>query len=464
MDVEPRSPHRDRMGSRDAGFLYLERPHAPLHIACVAVLDRPIQLEALARRVEARLPRMRRYAQRAVEVPLSLGHPLWRDDPDFEVRRHLHRWSLPAPGGETELEELVAELLTRPLDRSQPLWEMHLVEGLHGGRAALVQKVHHCMVDGLAGAQLLEVLLDDEPEAEPAPPPASAAAALPGPSRRLGGALREGAARGARLSAGMVGALLKPAAAREAVTRLRNAAWSALQLAVDDVPEMPWNRRLSPRRRLCFTRLPFEGVRRVRAARGGTVNDVVLCVLAGGLRRYLVASGRSALRRELAALVPVSLRSADEARSLGNRISAMLVPLAVDVESEIARLAATRGITFRLKEDSAWVGIDGLLSLLDEMPPALVAFAARQLRIGRLASCVCTNVPGPRETRFLGEACVEALYPVVPIADGIGLGLAVFSYDGWLHVGLNADAETVPDLDKLARGIEDAFQELLGAA
>jgi WS/DGAT/MGAT family acyltransferase len=259
-------------------------------------------------------------------------------------------------------------------------------------------------------------------------------------------------------------ALGRPNAARSAVDRLRNAAFSALQLASDDVAELPWNAPLGPRRAVAFTRLPLSGVRRIRAARGGSVNDVVLAVLAGGLKRWLEAYGRDTRGLELTALVPVSLRRAPEAAQLGNRIAAMLVPLAVDPPDEAARLAATRAATTRLKSSGAWTGIDALLELVDALPAPLVAAVGRHLRLGRLANLIATNVPGPKETRWLCGAKVEELRPLVPIADGMGLGLAVFSYDGWLNVGLNADPELVPDLEKLERGLEEAFAALLGGA
>ncbi|RIK89583.1 MAG: hypothetical protein DCC71_25910, partial [Proteobacteria bacterium] len=246
--------------------------------------------------------------------------------------------------------------------------------------------------------------------------------------------------------------------------RLRDAAWSAVQLTARDLPSMPWNAPLGPRRRLAFARLPMDGVRRIRAARGGTVNDVVLCALAGGLHRYLRHGGLPTRGVELTALVPVSLRSPHEARALGNRISGMLVPLAVDPGHEAPRLAATRAITDRLKTSSAWTGIDALLGALEALPPALVAAVGQGVSLGSLANVIATNVPGPREPRWLCGRRVEALQPIVPIVDGIGLGLAVFSYDGWLHVGLNADAGLVPDLEKLEQGIGEAFTELVQGA
>jgi WS/DGAT/MGAT family acyltransferase len=277
-------------------------------------------------------------------------------------------------------------------------------------------------------------------------------------------ALFAAGSRRAQRGVGALGVLARPAAARGAVERLRSAAFTALRLATDEVPLLPWNGPIGPERRLAFTRLPMEGVRRIRDHFGGSVNDVVLSVVAGGLQRLLGSVGIPTRGLELTALVPVSLRSADQAASLGNRISAMLVPLAVDVEGEPGRLRATRAITERLKARSDWVGIDALLALLDELPPALVAGVGRRLRVGRLANLIATNVPGPRETRWLCGVRVDGLRPIVPIVDGIGLGIAIFSYAGWLEIGINADAASVPDPEKLQRGIEAAFASLEAAA
>ena len=455
----PQMPRR--MTTRDAGFLYLERPHAPLHIGCVALLDAPLSLDELARHIRARLPRMRRYGQRAVGVPLDAGHPTWEDDPRLDVRRHLHRWSLPGPGGEGEIAEAVGHLLTLPLERSRPLWDMHLLEGLAGGGCALLQRVHHCMVDGMAGAQLLEVLLDETRQAHtPLPLREALPTELPSEATRLAHAIGSAITGGARRGVGALGVLTRPAAARKAVEQLRSAAFTALRLAVGDVPELPWNGPIGPDRCLAFTRLPMAGVSRIRDRFGGTVNDVVLSVLAGGLHRQLASVGVSTRAMELTAMVPVSLRSAAEASRLGNRISALLVPLAVDLENEPARLRATCAITERLKARNDWVGIDALLALLDELPATVTANFGRRMKLGRLANLIATNVPGPRESRWLCGRRVEELRPIVPIVDGIGLGVAIFSYAGWLQVGINADADSVPDPGKLQHGMEEAFAEL----
>jgi len=453
-----------RMSATDAGFLYLDRPHAPLQIASLLLLERGVGVEALVARVESRIWRMPRYAQRAMAVPLALGHPSWEPAPEFDARDHVRRWALPSPGGEHELASLAARLLEQPLQRTRPLWEMHLIEGLHDGRTALLIKVHHCMVDGLSGVRLLDEMLDTSSAvADPFP--------VPLPRRRepaagelVRRALGDGLRRQLRSAAALADAIRRPSQARQAARGLLDAAWSSVRLATGEIPKLPWNEALGPRRQLYFTSLPLEPLHALRKARGATVNDIVLCGLAGGLHRYLRAIGVRTRGLELTALVPVSLRSAEEAASLGNRISAILVPLAVDVEDELARLAATRAITNRLKAEGAWTGIDALLRLLDDVPPALVALAGRGVRNVRIANLIATNVPGPRETRFLCGSRVEAIHPVVPIADGLGLGLAVLSYAGTLYLGLNADPALVPDLEKLGRSIESAFDELRSRA
>ncbi len=452
------------MSATDAGFLSLDRPHAPLQIASLLLLERAVGVDELVARVESRLWRMPRYAQRAMSVPLALGHPSWEPAPEFDARDHIRRWALPSPGGEHELAELAARLLEQPRQRDRPLWEMHLIEGCHDGRAALMIKVHHCMVDGLSGVRLLDEILDTSTNvSDPLPVPLPRRRA-PAPADLIRRALGDGFRRQLRSAAALADAMRRPTQAREAVRGLLDAAWSSVRLATGEIPKLPWNEALGARRQLYFTSLPLEPIHAVRKLRGATVNDMVLCGLAGGLHRYLRAIGVRTHALELTALVPVSLRSAEEAATLGNRISAILVPLAVDVEDEVARLAATRAITARLKSDGAWTGIDALLRVLDDLPPALVALAGRGVRNMRIANVIATNVPGPREARYLCSSRVEAIHPIVPIADGLGLGLAVLSYAGTLYIGLNADPALVPDLEKLGRSIDAAFAELRSRA
>lgn len=456
----PTSPRR--MSATDAGFLYLDRPHAPLQIASLVWLSGSIGADELAGRIEARIARAPRFAQRAMRVPLALGHPTWEDAPDFDAREHVQRWVLPDAAGDYALCELAARLLVQPLQRDRPLWEMHLIEREHEGRCALLVKAHHCMADGLAGVRLLDAILDPRPSpgiadrqrtpAPPTPQTGAGARALRALGENLRGQLRSAAA--------VAEAVRHPSRARGSARRLLDATRWALRLATHELPAMPWNQRIGPRRALYFTRLPFDAVRQVRRAHGATVNDVVLCALAGGLHRYLEAIGVRTNALELLGLVPVSLRRPDEIATPCNRVSAILAPLAVHLDDELARLRATVAITERLKATAAWSGIEALLELAELLPPALVEASLRRKQSLRIAHLVATNVPGPREERFLGSRRVEEVYPVVPIADGLGLGVAVLSYCDALHVGLNADPALVPDLEKLGHAIEAAFQSL----
>jgi diacylglycerol O-acyltransferase len=455
-----------RLSAMDASFLHLERPRAPLHIGCVVCLEGALSIEALVRHLEHRLPGRRRWAERLAAAPLGLAHPSWVAVPDFEPQDHVQRWRLPEPGGERELREVVGALLARPLEKDRPLWEAHLLEGLANGDSAVLLKVHHCMVDGMAGASLLDSLLEERPRARRRPTPrrpigaAPAHEAEPASSRRLADTLADAVAapvRAARDATGLLGALGSPGRLAGAAAEAGGFAWRA---AHGERPAMPWNGDLGPRRRLAFARLSLLDARWIRSAHGGTVNDVVLTALAGGLRRHLAWAGVPIPGGVLHALVPVSLRTPHEASALGNRLAALRVPLALGPDRELDRLAATCRVTERLKAARRYEGIAALLAAIDWLPAPLVAFAAGRLPWRALAHLLATNVPGPRTPRFLAGRPVRALYPIAPLVHGMGLALAVFSYAGWLHVGLHADPDRVPELEKLRVGIEESFAAL----
>jgi len=451
-----------RMTSLDAGFLYLERAQAPLHVGCLLQLDGALSLAGLMRHMESRMPRLRRFSQRPAPTPFALAHPAGEDDRDFDQRHHVQRWRVPEPGGDAELGELVETLMARSLERRRPLWEAHLVEGPDGGGAALLFKVHHCMIDGVSGAALLQVLLETSRHAPhrvpPAPPedrPSPPARAVETASAALAGS--------ARLAVGALD-VLRRTPVRHSVGALREAGSFALAAAIGERQRMPWNAPLGARRSLALTRLSLQDARWIRSAHGGTVNDVVLTALAGGLRRYLQASGVSLRDATLHALVPVSLRSPGEVGTLGNRISALRVPLALAPEQELERLRATCETMEGLKERRAFVGLGLLLGAIELLPAPLVALAGSRARLDAFAHLVASNVPGPREQLSIAGHPVRAIHAIAPITDGMGLSVAIFSYRGWLHLTLYADADLVPDLDKLRAAIEEAFAALRGAA
>jgi WS/DGAT/MGAT family acyltransferase len=345
------------------------------------------------------------------------------------------------------------------LERDRPLWEAHLIDGMAGAGTALLLKVHHCMVDGVAGASLLEVLLDEKPRARRDAPASwfcapEAAARTPMRAARALGASLVTPLRG---MAATLGALLHPGRCAAALSGAGE--WAARAIR-GEAHRLPWNAPLGPRRSIAFTRLPLDDARRVRTAHGGTVNDVVLTALAGGLRRYLQARGLRDRPESVTAFVPVSLRAPGEATLPGNRFSALRVPLALEPADELDRLAAISATTERLKERRAFEGLWTLLSAVEVLPAPLVAHAARRAPLPVIAHLLATNVPGPRGPRWLAGRKVCALHPIAPIADGMGLSAAVFSYAGGLHVGLHADAGRVHDLEKLRTGIEEAFAAL----
>ena len=447
-----------RMTSLDAAFLHLERRHGPLHVGCVIRLDRPLSLERLQRHLASRLARLTRFAQRAVRAPFSLAHPAWEDDPDFDLADHVERWSVPRPGGEAELGDLVATLMARPLDLERPMWEAHLFEDLGDDSSALLLKVHHCMIDGVSGAALLDALLESTPHSTRRA--AATPGAAPGVSARAASTAASALVEPVRRAALAIGALGSRDAMRRSGTALRDAGEFALAAALGDAPRLPWNAPLGRRRRLAFLRFSLADARWIRSAYGGTINDVVLTALAGGLRRYLQATGAPLRGALLHALVPVSLRAPGHEGALGNRLSAMRVPLAIAPESDLDRLSETCTTMELLKARRAFEGVALLVGAIELLPPPLVALGAAAAPIDMIAHLVATNVPGPREPRYLAGRSVRAIHAIAPITDGMGLSAAVFSYAGWLHFGLHADADLVPDLDKLRAGIEETLAAL----
>jgi WS/DGAT/MGAT family acyltransferase len=449
------TPGGGRLGIADAGFFHLEKAEAPLHIAALAIVDGPLAACEVAARIRERLPRLAGHALRVRRAPLDLAHPAWEPAPDLDPSGHVQRWALPAPGGESELLEVASQLIAQPLSRARPLWEMHVIEGLSGGRSALLHKLHHCACDGELGVQVLGELLDGAPPAERGSSRARPQRAAAGGN--LGAALRDEWERRREARKALVLAAVHPADAARVLQRVAAGARALLDVAAPP-PPLPWNERLQPRRQIGLIRLPLDELRYIRRAWGTTVNDVVLSIVAGGLRRYLGALGLGVAR--LRALVPMSLRALGAKPSDANRISAMLVPLAVEIHDEVERLVETNRLTQELKLRAAWEGVSLLLAGLSALPAPLFAGLARALRPGRFANLVATNVRGPEVAGELLGRRVSAVYPFTPIADRLGLGVAVLSYGGWMHFGLNADAEHVPELEKLLRGIQESYEEL----
>lgn len=456
----------ERLTGLDASFLYLEEPDTPMHVGGVLILEAPPGgVEVIADLVAARLPLVPRYRQRVVEVPGHLANPVWVDDPEFDIAYHVRRSGLPRPGTEAQLLDLVSRLTSRPLDRRRPLWEAYLVEGLSEGRVAVVTKTHPALVDGLSAIDIGQVLLDVEPDA-PAPAPDDWR-----PRRAPSGVelVQQAIDEYVRSPSSIVDT------ARAAVTDVRSTAarlsgvagglLRTARRAVLPAPSSPLNAPVGRQRRVAVARAQLDDVKKIRKAHGGTVNDVLLTVVTGALREWLLSRGQPVVAgTSVRALVPVSLQ--DDEAVAGNRVSSFLVDLPVGEPNPRVRLArlsyAMRGIA----QQGRSVGADSLIALTGFAPPTLHALGARAARglSRRLFNLVVTNVPGPQLPLYAAGSRMLEVFPVVPLARGQGLSIGMTSYDGRVFFGLNADRDSVGDVDVLADLIEQEVGELVEAA
>jgi diacylglycerol O-acyltransferase len=437
-----------------------------MHVGGVLILEAPPGgVDALAALVEARLPLVPRYRQRVAEVPGHLANPVWVDDPDFDIAYHVRRNGLPRPGTEAQLLDLVSRLMGRPLDRSRPLWEAYLVEGLSEGRVAVVTKTHPALVDGLSAIDIGQVLLDVEPDA-PAPE-----ASEWRPQRPLNGAqlvwqaLDEYVRRPSVIVDTARGAVTD---VRSTAARLTGVAGGLLRTARKTIlpaPQSPLNASIGRQRRVAVARAELHDVKKIRKAHGGTVNDVLLAVVTGALREWLLSRGQPVVAgTSVRALVPVSMQ--DEEAIPGNRVSSFLVDLPVGEPNPRVRLTrlsyAMRGIA----QHGQSVGADSLIALTGFAPPTLHALGARAARglSRRLFNLVVTNVPGPQLPLYAAGSRMLEVFPVVPLARGQGLSIGMTSYNGRVFFGLNADRGGVGDVDVLADLIEQEVEELVETA
>ena len=457
----------DRLSALDASFLHLERLETPMHVGALTVFEGEsfftpggrFRIGAVRDLVASRLDRIPRFRKRLQTVPLDAGHPIWVDDDHFDIRQHVRLAALPSPGDRAQLLTLFERLQAQLLDRARPLWELWFVEGVEDGHVALIQKIHHSLVDGVSGVDVATVLLDVAPGvAVPDPVPWEPAAA-PSPGRLLLDTLKEQVERPAA-------AVLRRGAAEPdgppASDRLAHVARSIASLAGGGVaaPRTSLNRTVGRSRRFGCVRVPLDEVKTVRRTLGGTVNDVILAGVTGGLARLLGARGELTPDLTLKAFCPVSVRDDAQRLQLGNRLSGMLVPLPVGEPDAGRQLALVRAATEDLKDREQALGASALLNLTELAAPTLLGLGARAAHHQPFFNLICTNVPGPQVPLYcLGGRMLEA-YPMVPLSKNLSLGVAILSYCGYLHVGLLADRDLWPDLEVLEAGIDEAFSEL----
>jgi WS/DGAT/MGAT family acyltransferase len=462
-----------RLSGLDASFLYFETPTMHMHVCATIVFDPSTMpggysFEKIKDHIRSRLHLVPPFRRRLASVPFNIHHPVWVEDAHFDLDYHVRRMGCPAPGSEEQLAEIAGDVASRPLDRTKPLWEMWVVEGLENGHVALVAKMHHCTIDGVSGANMLVHLLDLEPGPPPRPEPEEWH-----PERRptdvelVGQALLARMVKpvqGVRIAAKTVGSI-----AKFVTTRVRREGpGMATPLTA---PRTSFNTTITPHRKVAYARIPLDEVKMIKRTFGTTVNDVVLAVCAGALRRYLTRHDELP-DKSLLAVVPVSVRAGDDEKNTSaNRVSAMFSTLATDIADPVERLMRIHEANKGAKEEHKAIGAGMLQNWAEFAAPTTFSLAARLYSSMKLAerhpvihNLVISNVPGPNFPLYFGGAKLIALYPLGPIFDGAALNVTVLSYLDSMNWGLITCRETVPGLWDLATAITESLGELRKAA
>lgn len=449
----------DRMSPLDAAFFRLEDETSPMHVGSVSIMAGPAPTYGdVVRKVVSKLHLVPRYRQRARFVPGSLGRPVWVDDPHFQVLYHVRHSAVPSPGSPRELRNLAGRVLAQPLDRHKPLWELWVVEGLEGDRWAVISKVHHAMVDGVAGMELLSLVFDHQPDTEITPAPAWRPAPPPSRLRLLADAVTDTVRAPTQVLPAVpavVEALRVPTASLGRVGKM-------IGRPQPSVPSL--NGAISPHRRWRWTKQSFDDVRQIRQALGGSVNDVVLAATTRGFRQLLLERGEPVDGRVVRALVPVSVRAHDEHGA--NRVSGVIAELPVGLTDPVERLADIRQQMDRLKESRQATAGDVLMQLARGIPAPVFDVGLRSMLTvpQGMVQTVATNVPGPRSPLYLLGREMESCYPYVPLGWRVRVVVAIMSYAEHIGFGVTTDLDAFPDTDCLVTGIDLGFAELTEAA
>jgi WS/DGAT/MGAT family acyltransferase len=452
----------ERLTGLDTSFLHLERSGAHMHVASVSVFNGEAPTHQEFRdHIGSRLHLVPRFRQKLRFVPLSQSRPVWIDDPHLNLDYHVRQTALPAPGSDEQLRNLAARIFSQQLDRSKPLWELWLVEGLTDDRFAIIGKSHHALVDGVSGVDITTVLfdLDAEPQGGPEKAPSWLAAPEPTDTQLLSEALKERLTSPKEIYRGVRAALRGP---RQVLSGL--GATSKMVTAGMSAPSSVFNVEIGPHRRFQMVQADLGDLKRIKDAHGGTVNDVILSIVAGGIGKYLRARGHDTDGLELRAMVPVSVRAAEEHGALGNRITAMFAPLPVWCEDPVERLHLTSREMGDLKSSGQAVGAELLTKLTDFAPATIASQAARLQPAQRFFNLVVTNVPGPQFPLYVLGRKMESIFPMVPLARRQALCVGIMSYNGQVNFGLIGDYDAMADLDSFALDLEAATQEVMKTA
>lgn len=455
--------HLDRLSAVDAAFLHQEGAANHMHIGGLALFAGGAPAHAdLLDHIRGRLHLVPRYRQRVADAPLKLGRQRWIDDPRFNLEYHVRHTALPAPGGREQLQRLAARIFSQRLDRTKPLWELWMVEGLAEDGFALISKTHHSLVDGVSGVDLMTTLfdLDAHGTSPPAPPP-WVPQPSPSPSELATTALQDTVSRAAMLPLRAAAALARPGRAWEDAREGGAALGEVLRRGMTTAPDTPLNPRIGPHRRIATVEARLDDLKRIKGELGGTVNDVVLAVSAGAIRRWLHGRGLRTEGMDMRVCVPMSTRSKDDAGSLGNRITQVVVPLPVYLGDPLERLRVVSDAMRDVKRSKLAAGAEMIAGMQDFAPPTLLAQASRMNFSGRFFNLLVTNVPGPQFSLYLLGRKLRGVFPLAFLAGDRALAIAVMSYDGGVNFGLIADLDSMPDLDAVADGIERSIEEYL---
>jgi diacylglycerol O-acyltransferase len=460
----------ERLSGLDASFLYFETSQMHMHLSIVAIIDPTsvpgFSFDTVQELIASRLHLVPPFRRRPVEVPFDLHHPLWVEDPDFDIIHHVRRTTCPAPGGRKELAAIVGRITSTPLARSRPLWEVWVIEGLKHGRVALLTKVHHCAVDGASGAELMVHLFSVEREPPPPQPPVFVPPEVIPTDLEL---VRDALLERTRQPLEMLKLAGRTASALRDIVRRRREPEADIGATPLTAPRTRFNGAITAHRSVAFARVPLADVKAARRALGATVNDIVLAICGGALRRYLQAKGELP-REPLVAVCPISVRDGGSPRPSNNKVSGLFTSLATDVADPVARLRAIQRVTRGAKVEHNAIGADMLQNWAEFAAPTTLALAARFYTRMRLAdrhrpihNLVISNVPGPPFPLYLAGAELVAAYPMGPVFEGAGLNITVLSYLGSIDFGFNAASNSVPDLWALAECVPAAFEELAQA-
>jgi diacylglycerol O-acyltransferase len=457
-----------RLTPLDASFLYFETPAMPTHVGSINVYDGRIARDELIEVMAERLRLLPRYRQKVVFPPFGAAHPTWEDDPDFEIRNHIEEITLPAPGDDQVLSDVGGRLFAPRLPRDRPLWKLVLIQGRADGNAAIAQMIHHAMVDGVSSVDLMMVMHDLRPDAAPvtAPAPSWQPAPMPDPLSLLQDAVRDSLAEAAERWTDDNFRLLRPQETAARAQRITNAMMASLPTLLQPAPRMPFNGPISDERSFAWASFSFTEVRAIRATLGGTVNDVVLAIVAGAISRYLRHHGHRNEGLELRSMCPVSMRPPEGRGRLGNQVSIMIAPLYVGLGDPVERLRAEHAAMERLKEQDQAGGFYAMNDQANGVPAFVQAFMGQfEVRDQALFNTVTTNVPGPQIPLYLAGHKLLAILPVNNmLAPGCGLFHCILSYNQALTIGANVDPRLVPDAWFYADCLKASFNELRDAA